>query len=409
MRGHALRIAFALVAALAAARAGAAEQRFVGLVELQGTAADAEPSWLDGGLGKLRGEDAALRAAFEHGLQLGETFATQLVVEGYAGEHGAFGISEAWLEWAPVPTSPLRHRVRLGAFIPPISLENGGVAWTPDHTLTPSVLDAWIGEELKLTGLDYELRWLGAQSGSDHDLGLRFGAFVHNDTSGTILSWRGWVANDRVTPYNHTLPLPVRAAFLPGGPYAGKTLLTDPYLEIDDQPGYFLSAEWRWRDALRLRLARYDNQADPTLFEEGQIGWLTRFDALGAQWQPDEATVLIAQYLAGDTLAGSALSPYGVYNEYDAWFVLASRRFGSARLSARYEAFAVDDEDVNLIDDNREDGSALTLAWLRDLGRRDELGVELLALSSTRPERAAVGQAVDADELQLRVVLRRSF
>jgi hypothetical protein len=398
-----------LAGALVAPGVGAAEQRVVGLVELQGTAADAEQGWPDNGIGKLRGEDAALRAALEHTLQLGGGFSTHAVAEGYAGAHGTIGITEAWLGWAPVPASPLRHRLRVGAFIPPISLENGGIAWSPERTLTPSVLDAWLGEELRATGLEYELRWLGAQAGSDHDLGLRVGAFWHNDTAGTILSWRGWASNDRVTPYNHTLPLPVRAAFLGGGIYAGKSLITDPFLEIDGDPGYYLAAEWRYRDALRLRAAHYDNEADPMQFKEDQIGWLTRFDSIGAQWQPNEATVLIADWLYGNTLAGSASSPYGVYNEYGAWFVLASRRFAFGTLSARVEGFKVEDLDVNSGDDNDEDGSAYTLAWLREVGAQDTLGVERYAISSSRPDRAALGQPVDQDEVQLRVAFRRSF
>ncbi len=402
-------LAFLFGAGLLVAAASAAEQRLVGLVEVQATAYDAELGWPDNGIGKLRGEDGALRVAAEHTLQLGAGFSTHLVAEAYGGAHGTLGITEYWLGYAPVPTSALRHRLKLGAFLPPVSLENGGTSWSTVYTLTPSVLNAWIGEELRTTGLEYELRWLGAQAGSAHDFSLRGGLFMYNDTAGTILSWRGWAANDRVTPINHTLPLPVRAAFLSGGQYAGKTLITDPFLEIDDQAGFYLAAEWRFRDAFRARLAHYDNQADPMLFAENQIGWLTRFDALGAQWQLDEATVLIAQWLYGDTLAGDPSSSYGVYNEYDAWFVLVSRRFAFGRLSARYERFGVKDLDGNNDDDNREDGSAFTLAWLRPLGERTELGLEFFAISSLRPDRDELGQPMDLDEVQLRLMFRRAF
>lgn len=411
-----MRRALLLLASLAlhAPSAHAAEQTVAGWVELSGRASAAGLGFDEGGLGALRsgygdGGSAALRAVLEHDWQIDDAFATHLVVSGWSDPYPAVGVTEAWLAWAPAPRSAWRWRARGGAFLAPFTLESTDRGWTTPYALSPAVLDAWLGEEVGVTGLELELRRLAAPTGGDHDLALRIGAFRGGDTAGTVLSWRGWAANDRVTPFNHTLALPVRAPFLPGGIYEGGGGRTDPFLEIDGRPGYYALATWRWRDRFELRGGRYDNRADPLRFAEGQIGWRTRFDTLGAVWHGARYE-LIAQWLQGDTLAGTKTSPYGVYDEYAAGYLLVSRRLaGERRVSLRYERFFVTDDDANPDDDNRQDGVGAALAWRRPVDATSELLIELRWIASERPERALLGEPVGRDERQLQVALRRRF
>src|SRR5258705_9405197 len=56
--------------------------------------------------------------------------------------------------YRPVSTSAFRWSIKAGAFFPPISLENTEIGWTSPWTLTPSAINAWVGEELRTIGLE---------------------------------------------------------------------------------------------------------------------------------------------------------------------------------------------------------------------------------------------------------------
>lgn len=159
--------------------------------------------------------------AVEHRLWLSSTVSTHLTLDGYLGNDSTFGMTEGWLSWRPVPRSSWQHRFRAGNFIPPFSLEHGGTAWTSFWMPSACLLNSWVGEEVKVTGIEYSLRYSGAMAAGRDSLALRSALFYNNDTSGTLLSWRGWVATDRVTPHGRSLPLPDRAVFRPGGTFAG--------------------------------------------------------------------------------------------------------------------------------------------------------------------------------------------
>ena len=50
----------------------------------------------------------------------------------------AVDLTEAYLEYRPYPRAGFRSRVRLGAFYPPMSLENRATGWETPYTITPS-------------------------------------------------------------------------------------------------------------------------------------------------------------------------------------------------------------------------------------------------------------------------------
>lgn len=373
---------------------------------------DATTSWLDRGLGKLNhGGDASettLRLALDYRAWFTESTGAAVVADGRTGDHAISGITEAWLAWHPVPSSAWQHRVRAGGFIPPFSLEHTATGWTSPWMPTASVLNSWIGEELHVTGAEYTLRRLGAVSGSPDTFTLRAGVFAGNDTAGTVLAWRGWAANDRVTPRGEQLPLPVRAAFLPDGTFPGLHD-SDPFVDLDDRPGWYLAGEWRHAGRLKLAAAHYDNRADPLAFADGQAGWRTRFDLVGLHWKALERTDVLAQYAAGNTFVGRYGSERSVDSDFSAWFVLARHRLGAHELAARIEGFDVTDKDPNRLDDNREHGHAWAVSWQYHIDSHWLFGAEYLRLDSERPERARLGESAEASERQLRLLLRVTF
>lgn len=389
--------------------APALEQETAWLAEGQLTGRDAERSWTEGGLGKLRAgdSDAAARLALEYRLHIRETVSLHLALDGYAGSDTDGGFTEAWLRWNPVPTSPWAYGLRAGSIIPPFSLEHVDIGWTSPFMPTSSVLNAWIGEELRTNALELTIKRLGAQTRFRPSLEFKIAAFAGNDTAGTILSWRGWSANDRVTPIGNDLTLPERPALEPGGPFPGAER-TDPFLEIDDSPGYYATANWDYR-RVGLLLGRYDNLADPTAFRGGQGGWDTRFNLVGLRWHLNANSRVIAQYLDGNTILGRPSTGRYVDNDFRAWFVLASRDWRRHRFAARFERFQVTDLDRTPLDDNREDGDAWAISWQYGFDKGANLGVEFLRLDYDRPDRSLLGLEPSVSELQMRASLRYRF
>ena len=65
--------------------------------------------------------------------------------------------------------------------------------------------------------------------------------FGWNDTSGTLLSFRGWALHGLTTGVDTQLDLPPLSPFMPyrQGPR------TNPVLELDNRAGYYGRLEWR--------------------------------------------------------------------------------------------------------------------------------------------------------------------
>ena len=79
------------------------------------------------------------------------------------------------------------------------SLEHDRRVWGLTDTITPSAINSWIGEEVKV---------VGAEGTITHDfdggrLAATGGVFGYDDTSGTLLSFRGWALHDRLQRSRH--------------------------------------------------------------------------------------------------------------------------------------------------------------------------------------------------------------
>jgi hypothetical protein len=355
-------------------------------------------AWTDGGIGKLRyGEDDdgmnAARVFFEYRGRITPTLMTTVIADYVDDASSGVDLTEAFVDWRPIPTSSNQHQMRFGAFYPPLSLENVDPGWQSPFSYSYSAINTWLGEEIRPVGAEWSLRRHLGFAGSPHELRAFAAGFYGNDPAGTLLWWRGWSLHDRQTRLNDRLPLPPLPIWNWSGVIVGHTEQSlEPFEEIDDEPGAYAGIEWRYARRVLLQLATYDNRADPSAFAEGQWAWHTKFTQLAMQVSLPWDIGLIAQWLEGETywIAGAAsdgtLSPVAelVEDAFDAKYLLLTRVFGGAhRVTLRYDAFGSLREDAEppLASD---DGHAWTFAYRYERSARISGGVEWLEIQSRR-------------------------
>lgn len=383
-------------------------------VEIGYVSIDGYPSWTEGGYGKLRYDDDGLvlhRAYLDYRGRLTDTLSAHIVLEAYEDDVGSpVDFTEAYVEWRPVPRSATRYRVKLGMFYPRLSLENTGAGWTSPYTLSSSAINAWVAEEIRTTGIEFSMSHRPAALGGAHTFSINLAAFGGNDPAGSLLAWKGWSVHDRQTRPSDDLPLPPVPQLLPGGMFGHQEPYAEPLLELDDALGYFVNLEWQMGRRLLLRIARYDNEADPAVFERGQYGWYTEFNHVGIQATLPGELGLFAQWMGGSTVMGPWLGEwYPVDAEYDSYYLMLTRAFGPHRLSVRYDEFAVTDNDEIPDDDNGEDGHAWTATYQYEINDVAIIALEWLGIHSERPAFAYFGADTSVTERQLQLALRLSF
>jgi len=356
-------------------------------------ASSALGAWTDGRFGKLRydsnGSTAeTTRLALEYKGQIAPALFAHAVLDYVDDAIVKAGLTEAYLEWRPLPSGSNRHRYRFGAFYPAFSLENSGLAWESPYSRSFSAVNAWLGEEIRPVGAEWQLGRPIGPEGSPHELGASVGFFYGNDPAGTLLFWRGWSVHDRQTRLNERLPLAPLTLSGPAGPFTVERKL-DPIAEIDDRPGFYAGGEWSYARKARLSLAFYDNRADPNAFRDGQWAWGTRFWHLGAQVLLPGDVGLVVQRMRGDTdwlifvTSQGTTTPMTALatDEFDASFVLLSKVFGGRhRLSLRRDDFDLWRPGQLEVDH----GDAATVAYGYTINPKLELRLEWLEIDSTR-------------------------
>jgi hypothetical protein len=413
----------ALAAALAACGFAGAAQAQVdllspatihGVVDLRAAAADGEPSFRDGGFGKAR-YGAGGTSAFHGDLQVALaalewtphlTWSLSAVVDVLAqpGQERTLDLGQAYLAYKPLPRAGVRFTARAGYFYPPVSQEHEGRAWTPVNTITPSAIDSWIGEEGKVVGVEASVsRKLGGQT-----LGLTAGLFGWDDTSGTLLTFRGWSLSDVQAQARGSFPLPPFATQFFARIQDGETYST---VNIDGRVGWYGRLDWRPSPRLGLNAVYWDNRGDMTSrTPDHQWAWATDFWTLGARWDADENTWLLAQAMTGRTVMGrSTLSGRFTDVRFRSAYLLLGRKLGVDAVTARAEGFDVFDYSALSLGDTNEHGWAATGAWRHPLNRLLDLRVEALRIDSDRPARAVIGEAPNQRQTVLQSSLRLSF
>jgi len=366
---------------------------------------DGRNSYMDGGFGKLRfdARDDAVQLARARlawrGNVLGNWHASVDLSAWSLNDHNAIDITEGWLEWRPVPTSPWKSNLKIGAFYAPISLEHRAPGWSNPYTISSSALNTWVGEELRTIGVGYELDHLGIADGGRFDYGVNAAVFGWNDPAGVVIALRGFSLNDRQTPLFGRI-----------GTYTfGRREQRVIFSEIDGRAGFHVGGYLKSDTGLELRALRYDNRGDPAAEKESieDYAWDTRFNTLGLRYDGPGGLALIAQWMEGltDVMPGASNSW-----RFETWFALAARQFGAHRLAVRYDDFSTRQRRSGFPGPLGVDtGTAVTLGWTWSLGEHFEIATEWLRLHSDYNKRAALGETPHAVEHSLQLALRLSL
>ncbi|MGH9337468.1 MAG: hypothetical protein ACRD21_27270, partial [Vicinamibacteria bacterium] len=274
-------------------------------------------------------------------------------------------------------------RGKAGLFFPVISLEHPGEAWTTFYTITPSILNGWIGEEIRSLGIETSF----VRAGLENEVSFTGAGFGWNDPSASLLAYRGWASNDRQAGYADRVPLPPLSSIGEGGIFAAQAPWAEPVREVDDRAGFYAAASWDNYQRFLVNAIYYDNRARPVAFDSEQYGWRTRFYEAGFLYTFSDGTSgpeLLFQALSGDTwMGGQGAGQPKVTFDFRSAYLLLTVPFGRQRLSFRYDWFDMADRDeFRGVNDNDENGYGMTLAYLLRTTERQRLAFELLGVRS---------------------------
>lgn len=404
-----------LIAQNARAQDGFPEFNFTGYVDARMSYSSGEPSWFQRGVGKTRyGSDPAGNDEIRANL----AEAAILIDTKYTWELSSFvnikfdpeqtapvDIVEAFFKYNKLMDAGYRLEARVGAFYPHISLENYDVAWTSPYSITPSAINSWIGEEVKTTGIELSLE----KEFDDFALSLTGAIFGGNDTSGTLLFYRGWALHDVKTALFSDLPLPALSELEPTGIWRRQDPYTSPHYEIDNRPGYFIGGSFEYYGYFTLSTLYYDNRALPEKLIGGQYGWESDFLNIGLTVDLFQDTEIFGQYMYGNTKMGPDFGFRPADADYESFYIMLSHTFGPHRISARYDDFRMIDNTLVERNNNNEVGHTWMVAYAVDTFEDQRLIVELLHLTSDRPERTDFALPAKTSETQLQASYRITF
>jgi hypothetical protein len=228
-----------------------------------------------------------------------------------------------------------------------------------------------------------------------------------NDTSATLLTYRGWALHDRTTLAFHHQPLPPldEPVVFYQAPY------TTPLLDLHDgfahRPGYYAKLAWQPPVPVRFELFRYDNRADPKAVNDDlEWGWRTRFNHVGLVADLGSATTFKAQAMQGHTNMGFPVDGRRwVDNRFRAAFAMLTHGFGPVGIAVRGDAFATRNRGSDVGDEYDDKGWSAMIAAKREWNHFTGV-VELLHVSSTREDREDAGLDPRQDQTQLQAEMR---
>jgi hypothetical protein len=389
-----LAVAF-LASALAAPSAMAADHwDLLGVVAGRAYTAEGPKPWIEGGFGRTLeggapdgGDDTGVRGELHLGLEWKPTETWLVHAHGVlhgepeAAQGSAGGLVEAFVQFRPELTPQTALRLRAGLFFPPTSLENTEPLWQSPYTVTLSALNTWIGEEVRLTGLDAQIV-RKTSGGNRFDLaGAVFGV---NEPAGALLAWRGWSFGDRLTSAGEGLPLPPLRSLEASGAFADQRDRTLPIDDLDHHIGWHARARWSRPGAVLLQGAYTQNGGDRALYD-GQYSWDTRFGQAGLEAHLGTAFVLVAEGALGTTAMGpQVVGGPRVDVQFKTGYALASWSRGAWRLSLRADGFQNEDRDGTAEPDG-ESGWAWTAAGFWQPKPAVRLGLEYIDVQGERP------------------------
>lgn len=363
--------------------------------------------WIEGGYGRGRFDDDAGLALGEATLvwrpRLTDSLRLHLNVQYQPQIDDLPDAVEAYLAYRSQPGGTIELTARLGTFFPITSLEHDDLFWSTIDTITPSAINSWITEEVRLNGLELTAR-RRTSLGLFALTGAVFGA---NDTAGALLAFRGWAIHDLKPGVTSelTLPSPTPGRRLDVPSQAG---FTRPTGELDDRAGYFGKLQWLSGPAL-VALSHYDNAGSRLALDAGQYAWETRFTQIAIRVQTPGDITLTVQALAGQTQMGPSI-PQVLYDaDFSSAFVMAGRAVGPGHLAVRAESFRMRDNSFRDRDDQDEHGWAVTAGWVQDFGPRQQLRLELQQIVSARPGLDTLGLAPRQTQTSAQAAFRYGF
>ena len=381
--------------------------------DLRLAAANGEESWTGGDFGKLRfggdghqwnGRASLAEAAIVWQPKLSWSLSGTIVALVQDNDGLQPGLSEAYLSWKPLGGGKIKLSGRAGLMWPRISLEHVGPQWSVADTITPSAINSWIGEEVKVVGAE------GSASATlgEHRLTATGALFDVDDTAGALLSFRGWALHDLKALVGRKMKLPELGEEIE----YYQPRYSHPLKEMDggflNRVGGYAQLAWQapWR--FRVELTHYDNNGDRTAANRFmEWGWHTSFDHAGVMFEPREGTRFVGQAISGQALMGlKEGSESWVDTRFRSAFALVSQQVGKASLSGRIESFATNSRGSYVGDEESERGWAATFAGKRPFGAHSTGLIELLHVSSRRDAREREGLPARQSQTMLQAALR---
>ena len=127
------------------------------------TISKGEPSWLDNWLGKARyggeldgstiNKFALAEVSVLSTIDISWDWQAFIHLKNDPEQLDNVDLVEAFVKYQPIPNSNIKYAFKAGLFFPHISRENVAVAWTSPYTITPSAINSWVGEEIRVAGL----------------------------------------------------------------------------------------------------------------------------------------------------------------------------------------------------------------------------------------------------------------
>ena len=388
-------------------------ETLAGRLDLRLGASDGERSWVDGGFGKTRFSGAkdgwAVRpqvaeAALEWKPRFNWEWQGVVSAEMQPRQSPKVDLGEAYIQYKPVPHSDTHFSARAGLMYPAISLEHDAPIWSVSRTITPSAINAWVGEEVKVVGLEATV----LQPIAGQDFQATLGVFDHNDTSATLLTFRGWSLSDvKGTPFS-AFKLPPLSSFMS----VRQDDETYPIRKLDKRLGYYGRLVWRPSGRFTFEAFHYDNLGNKTAVDdELQWSWATRFTNLGATVMIDDRTRILSQVMWGQTLMGYTKPGTGIWVDLDfkSAYILATRSYGKAAITGRLDYFQTHDNAAAAYGRNGEEGWSMTGAYRYTLNPHVEVVLEAVHVESDRPARRRVYLAAEQAQTTLQSSLRLTF
>jgi hypothetical protein len=375
------------------------------LAQINLVKADRQASWFEADTGILAYSENGFNV--QQGiLNLSDSISSSLsydIVANYyqLGEQH-LGFSQAQLIYKPLSASKIRWRGRAGFFYPNMSLENVDVGWLSPYTYTQSAINSWIGEELRVAGLELTAYSPGRSRNSPFSWEFHAAAFKANDPLGAIITWRGFALHDRQSLNNEQIrfaayPTVVETDRINHPNYV------EPFHEFDGRLGFYIGTHLNYFRQSSLRYYYFDNQADPNQVNQQRLyGWRTRFHSLAVQHEFNAQNRLIAQWLSGNTVMGERF----VAADFESWYLMFSHSNNGHRVSIRYDNFKVIEDDVFAWDMNDSKGDALTLAWRYTINSRWQIGLEHHLNTNYAASRQSLGQELSIHQQQSLAVLQ---